>query len=419
MIVSAQIISKILHSKSLDILVTNNIPKEYLVGYEDEINFIYEHKKKYGNIPDIETFVSKFKEFEVVGVEESDKYLIDALKEEHLYEVSYKILETSAKLMKTDSNEAMSYLLSHIDELQPTYGVKGVDIIQQADKRYEEFLDRKSNQANWFFPSGFPELDNVINGIQRTEELVVLFARTNQGKSWALEKICTSVWELGHNVGYVSPEMGDSSIGYRFDTLHRNFSNQDLKWGRDTLDETEYKTYIDELKTHKNKFIITEPKDYDYEVTVSKIKNHIIENNLDLIAIDGITYMTDERARRNDSRTNELTHISEDLIAMSKELNVPVLVVVQSNRGGAGLEEDNTPELENIRDSDGIAHNATKVISIRKTQDDVLILEVKKQRDGIVGTKCQYTWNADKGEFISLANKSVSHRVIEKDEDIF
>ena len=39
----------------------------------------------YGNVPDKATFLAKFNEFELVDVEESDKYLIDKIREEYNY----------------------------------------------------------------------------------------------------------------------------------------------------------------------------------------------------------------------------------------------------------------------------------------------------------------------------------------------
>ena len=91
--------------------------------------------------------------------------------------------------------------------------------IQRDFEQLEEYLERKNNSDRWFFTSGFPELDDIIHGIQRLEEFLVIVARTNQGKSWVLEKIVTHIWQLGFNVGYISPEMRASSIGFRFDTL--------------------------------------------------------------------------------------------------------------------------------------------------------------------------------------------------------
>ena len=56
------------------------------------------------------------------------------------------------------------------------------------------------------------------------------------------------------------------------------------------------------------------------------------KNKLDILGIDGITYLTDERYKKGDNRTTMLTNISEDLISLSIELKIPIIVVVQSNR---------------------------------------------------------------------------------------
>ena len=87
-------------------------------------------------------------------------------------------------------------------------------------------------------------------------------------------------------------------------------------------------------------------------------------------------------------------------MSLSMEMKVPILIVVQANRGGVAVDEDaGAPELETIRDSDGIAQNASKVISIRQTKEGVLKLEVKKQRFGAVGGKLNYQWDINTGSF--------------------
>jgi replicative DNA helicase len=79
-------------------------------------------------------------------------------------------------------------------------------------------------------------------------------------------------------------------------------------------------------------------------------------------------------------------------------MHIPIHIVVQSNRGGVKEGDDETPNLEDIRDSDGISHNATKVLALRQ-EDDTLIIAVKKNRDGKNGDKLCYRWDIDKGEF--------------------
>lgn len=395
--VALQIISKILAVQNIAIIDDNLIPIEAFVGYEDEIEFILDHFDKYGNVPDKATFLSKFPEIELVDVTESDKYLVETIREEYLYYRSVPVVQKVAELLKTDANVAAEYMITAVKDLQPTYTLGGIDIIADAQERYTQYLQRRENPENWFFTSGFEELDDLIHGIQRGEELIVLFARINQGKSWVLEKMCTHVWQLGFNVGLISPEMSANSIGFRFDTLYKNFSNKQLMYGKD--DVKEYEKYVEDLAKKTNKFIVATPGDFNRVITVSKLKNWIQQYDLNLLAIDGITYLTDERFKRGDNKTTSLTNISEDLMLLSIELNIPVIVVVQANRGGANDSETDTPNLEHIKDSDGIGANASKVISLKQTKDNKLIMQIKKQRNGPVGDKLRYQWNIDVGEF--------------------
>ena len=398
--VQIQILSKVIATHDMSLIEDNALTIDYFIGYEDLYEFVTKHYQNYGNVPDESTFLSEFPEQELVEVAESDAYLVDKIREEYLYSQSVPIMKKYAELLKSDSNTANEYLSSQIKLLQPNYNIGGVDIVSQANERFKKFQDIKAHPDNWFFESGFKELDDIIRGIKREEEFFVILARTNQGKSWILEKICTHIWQTGFNVGYLSPEMTANSIGFRFDTLHNHFKNRSLSWGKTDLDEAEYKKYIDDLQNRENKFIVSTPKDFSNNVTVSKLKNWIKKYKLDAIAIDGITYVSNERGKKNDNKTTTLTDISEDLMSLSVEMHVPVMVVVQANRSGVVEESDGTPELESIRDSDGIAHNASKVIAVRQKKDNILELGIKKNRDGAVGGKLNFRWDIDSGEFV-------------------
>lgn len=397
--VQLQVLNKLLSSQNSDIIDSNNLTEDYFIEYQSEYRFIKDHIQQYGNIPDKSTFLSQFPDFEILDVTESDRYLVDKIREEYLYYKSVPIVQKIAELLKTDANAAAEYMVSQINELTPNYSKKSIDIVSQAEQRYNQFLERKEHQDEWFFTSGFPELDDIIHGIQRGEELIVIFARVNQGKSWILAKMCTHIWQLGFNVGYISPEMSASSIGYRFDTLYKNFSNKGLTWGTNSITDSDYLDYIETLKTRENKFMVATPIDFDGSITVTKLKNWVKEYSLDAIAIDGISYLSDERYKRGDNKTTSLTNISEDLMALSMELNIPVLIVAQANRTATSSgNESGTPEIDSIRDSDGIAYNASKTISLKQTGAG-LELGIKKNRFGSVGGKLLYNWSIDTGEF--------------------
>lgn len=410
--VSLQILNKIISTKDISIITDNNLTIDYFLEYEDEYSFIKEHFDNYKNVPDTETFINKFPDFELLEVNESDRYLVDAIREEYLYSKSVPVIKKAAELLKSDSNEASRYLQSELVNLTPNYTTPYVDIIH-SNSRVEMFEDKSNNKDKWFIPTGFEELDDIIYGWQCGEEFVVIFARTGIGKSWVLVKTVQHAWEIGKNVGYVSPEMSADKIGYRFDTLNNHFSNMALVRGdKSKVSIDEYRQYNEKLAEHNNRILVSTPMDFNKQVTVGKLRTFVQANNLDMLAIDGITYMTDERYKRGDNKTTSLTNISEDLMALSCELKIPILVVVQSNRGGT---EKDTPDLEDIRDSDGIAHNATKVISLNQ-KEEALVMKIKKNRDGKIGDKLTYLWDIDLGEFTWMPGDCDSATIERKEQ---
>ena len=203
--VELQIISKVLETGDYSLLEDNYITEDYFkdTGYEEEFAFIQNHYKQYGNVPDKATFLAKFKDIELVEVTESDRYLVDTIREEYQFRRLVPVVNKVAELADTDANSACEYMMQAIKDLQPNYQLTGVDLIQEAIQRLEHYKERVEKQDDWYLSSRFLELDTVTHGIQRGEELVVIFARTNQGKSWVLEKMITHIWKQGFNVGYI------------------------------------------------------------------------------------------------------------------------------------------------------------------------------------------------------------------------
>jgi replicative DNA helicase len=394
--ISLQILNKILNTQDTSMLGRYALTEEYFAGYENEYNFIITHQENYGNVPDKATFLDKFPEFELIDVSESDEYLVNKIREENLYYKSVEVVQEVADRLKTDADDAVNYLLTQVETLKPSQVITGVDIISNAKQRLESHLNKKIEESPYYIPTGFKELDNLLGGWARGEEFVVFFARTGMGKSWMLIATMANAWANNYRVGYISPEMSPTKTGYRFDTIFKNFSNKALVRGNDV---DGYEDYINTISKSETPFLVATPKDFQKNITVSKLRSFCINNKIDILAIDGITYLRDERRQRGDNKTTMLTNISEDLMSLSNELGIPILTVVQSNREGVKADgEDGVPELENIRDSDGIAYNATKVISL-KQNSGCLQVAIKKHRDGEMGGILNYTWNIDTGEF--------------------
>lgn len=224
--------------------------------------------------------------------------------------------------------------------------------------------------------------------------------------TWIMTKMLHESWKNGYNVGLIEPEMTGVKIGYRFDTINKGYSNRDLMYGRDmSAGPSDYDRYIEELPNQTDcKFMVAHPKDFGGVVNVSKLKSWCIRNDIKILGVDGISYMQDERGKPSDNATLTLTHISADLMELSIELGIPVIIVVQSNREGTA--QGGKLALENIRDSDGIAYSASKVLGLYK-KNEALHIQLLKNRDGESDTCLAYDWDINLGRFQFLQEGEV------------
>lgn len=396
MLAANQLINKILQTKDYNIIKTNSLESILFVGYEQEFNFIVDHYKLYGNIPDILTFISKFQNFELTEVNESNDYLVDKLYEEYGYNNFTKIIPVLGQKLKEDSRIAYDYIQNELPKLKPHAVCKGIDIIAQAQERYDIYKNRANDPEKLTIKTGLKELDEIFGGWEYGDELVTIVARTNMGKSWLLMKFLAEAWKQGKKVGLYSGEMNHIKLGYRFDALFNHFSNRALVQGFQT---DGYEEYIKNLIGIPNPFIIITQKEFGGRPTVQKIKKFVEENNLEIVGIDQFSLMDDGRASFRDPSRLRLAHIAEDLFLLSSEYRIPVLGLAQANRESTKKESEmDAPGLENIKESDDIAHNSSKCIGMRQSSFG-LILDIIKNREGKVGDKLLYNWEIDSGTF--------------------
>lgn len=405
-----QVIGKVLSTKDISLLRKYGLSADNIHDprLKETYQYIETHYSTYGNVPDIASLTDKFPDViqQLVPVGESDKYIAEALWEDHLYHLSAEVINKCAELMQTNSVEGVQYLQSQLGKLTATLNVTGTNIITTAHERLEMWEKKRSGEIA-YIPTGFHELDSKIEGFAPGEELVVVVARTGVGKTFVLTKMLTESWQSGRTVGLIEPEMSPQKIGYRFDSTFKHFSNSALSYGRDLKeDESKYRQYVDELSQRKTPFYVASPRDFGGRVAVSNVRSFCEANKIEVLAIDGISYMTDERGNSTDSVTTAMTNISSDLMDLSIELGIPIIIVVQSNRENGVASGGSKLDLSNIRDSDGIAYSASLVISLYR-KDNALHLDMLKNRNGPLFTLA-YDWDTDAGRFAFLCEGEYS-----------
>ena len=72
-------------------------------------------------------------------------------------------------------------------------------IVKKAKERLELHQQKKEFGTN-YIKTGFPELDEVIYGLEPGNELSTVAGRPNQGKTWILLKMLVEAWKQGKRV---------------------------------------------------------------------------------------------------------------------------------------------------------------------------------------------------------------------------
>lgn len=408
--IEQSIISKLLEGGSLDVLHTNSVSPEMFLTCGDEIAFILKHYEEYKQVPDKITFLSEFREFQMLEVSESMDYLVYKLKEAYTYTKIVPIIQNAADRVREDSIDAISYLKEQIAQLEadvPVSGNKdGYDIITNAKDRFAEYKKRCEVKGLIGIPTGIPKLDELTNGWLWGEELVVITGRTNVGKSWMAEYFATVAYNLGYKILFYSGEMSREIIGFRFDTLNKHFSNSGLLNGAGTLGvkpdtdggrylAEDYENYINQL-SQKSGFVVVTPDDFNgRKPNVDELKELAVKHGADMIVVDQLSLMSDKR--KADIPRIAYGNISEDLFLMSKELKKPVILLAQANREAVkNRKKGESPELHDLAESDLVGQNSSRVISL-SVIDGTLKIALKKNRYGLNNKEVLMIWDINTG----------------------
>lgn len=415
-------ICKLLDQGSLDEYREQGLSAVMFLTCREKVEFIEKHYAQYKQMPDKLIFLEKFKDFQMLDVAESTEYLATRIKEAYLYTQMVPLMQKASDLLREDSMEALDYIKGEIENIQKetpiTANRGGTDIISTAKDRLSSYLKRCELKGLMGIPTGLSQLDDLTNGWLWGEELVIITGRTNVGKSWIAEYFGTVAWNAGYKVLQYSGEMSVEMLGFRFDTLNKHFSNMGLLNGSGVLGNKpdtdggkllrgDYENYISQL-SQKSGYVVVTPDDFHgRKPTVDELEVLAKKIEADLIIIDQLSLMTDQR--RADTPRIAYTNISEDAFLMSKRLKKPVIMLAQANRESVkNKKKGQTPELHDLAESDGVAQNATRVIAL-SVLDGILKLAIKKNRYGINNRDVLVLWDINNGYIKPVLDK-------EKDE---
>ncbi|MDQ0068296.1 replicative DNA helicase [Variovorax boronicumulans] len=220
------------------------------------------------------------------------------------------------------------------------------------------------DRPNDFIATGLTRLDDILDGGLRAGQLVIIGARPGMGKTAIADTIGVNVaLHQGLPVGKFSMEMQNHEGGQRalsnvgripLHALRRPERMGDESWSRLTR-AVETLRGIPFFSNDKGGLNINQLR--------AKARALKRRHGLKLLIVDYLQLMsgTDPRA----PRTYQLEEASRGLKALAKELSVPVIALVQVNRG-VEKEQDPMPRMSDIKDCGAIEQDADIIVFLHR-----------------------------------------------------
>ena len=209
--------------------------------------------------------------------------------------------------------------------------------------------------------TGFSELDEMTNGLQRGE-MIILAARPSMGKTALALNLLEQVAQHGTPAVMFSLEMGKQQLIQRMLCALGQIDSQKMR--RHMLGSDDYRRLMAACgEISKLPMFIDDTPGLSLLAMRSKARRLKERYGIGFIAIDYLQLMSS--GTRVESRQLEVSEISRGIKAMARELDVPVLCLSQLNRA-AEQREGHRPRMSDLRESGSIEQDADVVAMLHR-----------------------------------------------------
>jgi len=241
-------------------------------------------------------------------------------------------------------------------------GFKSIhELAVQVMDRTEQLFQRSNPITG--ISTGFVDLDDITTGLQPSD-LIIVAGRPSMGKTALAMGIAEhAITQERKTVAVFSMEMSGEQLAVRMLSSLGRIDQQRMRTGR--LEEEDWGRLASAItilsETHL--FIDDTPAMTHAELRARcrKLKR---EKGLDLVVIDYLQLM---QVDGKENRATQVAELSRGLKILARELQIPVLVLSQLNRG---LEQrpNKRPIMSDLRDSGGLEQDADLILFIYRDE---------------------------------------------------
>ena len=241
--------------------------------------------------------------------------------------------------------------------------------------------------------TGLDDLDRLMGGLQPSD-LVILAGRPGMGKTSLATNIAFNIaraWRGetqpdgtmktvdGGIVGFFSLEMSSEQLATRIIAEQSGVPSSDIRRGRITEDQFSH-VVAAAREMNRIPLYVDQTGGLGIGQLAARARRLKRQRGLDLLIVDYLQLMQGSSKRGSDNRVQEVTEITNNLKALGKELNVPIVALSQLSRQVENR-DDKRPQLSDLRESGSIEQDADVVLFVYREE---YYLKNKEPKPGTV-----------------------------------
>ena len=253
-----------------------------------------------------------------------------------------------------------------------------------------------------------PQMNKVLNGGWQKGSLNTIGARTGVGKTVFAINAAEAACAAGKTVLFFSLEMTRQELAERMLSSVSGVASYKLKPGSHrTPSENERIAQATETMAGFS-LVVEDDSDITIDYIRSKAKAQAASpEGLDLIIVDYLQLINPGSNRGHSNREQQVAAMSRGLKVLAKDLQVPIMILVQLNRESKDEDENRLPSKADIRESAGIAADSNVVLIIHRkyrdeSPDPKALFIIDKNRGGQADKKFQVRCVLEKSMFVDV-----------------
>lgn len=343
--------------------------------------------------------------------------IIEAHMKREIYNLFTRILSDLSD-PDTDPYTYLDMVQSELADLSSTGSIAEVtNVTDRLTTMLENVIKIQGNKQRTIGVPSYTDIDRYTSGWQNGDSIIIA-GRASMGKTALLTTMINNL--LSHNFNQTiivfSYEMTAVSLILRLLCMHAKINIKAARSGALRKDEIyrllksagEYgveaqwndeKKKLHIISTVESPLEIFDNSRIDVDQMTSICKRFAHKKNIGLIANDYLQLIPPStRNKRQQNREQEIAHISRQMKALAKDLNVPVISLSQLSRATEN-HPGNRPQLSDLRESGSIEQDADIVLftyrpeyynipKMRngKNSEGMAEIIIGKQRNGPVGS---------------------------------